>query len=336
MSRRASLLAAALSVLLWTGCDSDSSPAPESQPPKPRPTVAPSTQPPDDRRPAQPTLAARAPWKPSDAESFPNAKTLAASFAQAVTTFPAGSTPASVASSAGAGTKLNRAELADRISPLVSASDASAGEVIYPQMAGHAERSAGVMVLVRQATLDARGTRRSVTRVLDVRLSRRPPGPWRLERLGGIGGSATSPPAALPREARRALVHPGLFLPDSARWDVFRGEVDPALLDALADAADRRPISVLVLKSGHPRNVWSTARRSAHSAGRAADVYAIAGQLVAHQRRAGSAAYRAARELVRAGAAQVGSPWTFGVGRRSFTDVIHEDHLHIHQRAGTQ
>jgi hypothetical protein len=46
--------------------------------------------------------------------------------------------------------------------------------------------------------------------------------------------------------------------PDSARWDIFRGEVDDRLLTALAGAADRYALSIAVLSSGHPPNVWAS------------------------------------------------------------------------------
>ncbi len=37
-------------------------------------------------------------------------------------------------------------------------------------------------------------------------------------------------------------------------------------------------------------------------------------------------------QLVIAGAAQVGSPWILGAGgSQSFTDEVHEDHIHLQQ-----
>jgi hypothetical protein len=86
-------------------------------------------------------------------------------------------------------------------------------------------------------------------------------------------------------------------------------------------------MSVLVLRSGHPRLVWGTARPSAHSVGQAADIHAVSGQLVIRQRAAGSPAYRVAAGFAASGAAQLGSPWVFG--RNSFTDSTHADHLHL-------
>lgn len=294
-----------------------------------------SAAPPREPRPA-PTIAAalepRAAWEPSEGEPLPNAKRLASRFAQAVTTYPVGSERRTVAAAVRERFPEVTDGLGDPLGSLVDEQLASAGEVVYPQLSGQTETSAGVMVLVRQTTLAPGGERRSVTRVLDVRLDREIDGPWRVRGLRGIGGREVPRPDDLSAAARRAVDHPRLELSDSARWDIYRGGVDDALLSALADAADVRRLSILVLRSGHPSEVWATPRRSAHHAGRAADVYAVSGQLVVRQRRIQSSAYLAAEQLVQRGAAQIGSPWTFG--GRTFTDLVHQDHLHVHWTAG--
>ena len=141
-------------------------------------------------------------------------------------------------------------------------------------------------------------------------------------------------PRRLPRAAARVVEHPRLKLTDSARWDLYRGGVDEGLLRALADAADRRRISVSALRSGHPRTVWATSRTSAHALGYAADIYAVDGALVLRQRETGSPAHRLATELVAAGADQVGSPWMLPPGgRRAFSDRVHQDHIHLQATA---
>ena len=88
---------------------------------------------------------------------------------------------------------------------------------------------------------------------------------------------------------------------------------------------------MLVIQSGHPVNVWATTRRSAHADGRAADIYAVDDELVSAQREVGSPAYELTGRLIAAGAAQVGSPWDFAVGVGSFTDPVHQDHIHLQQ-----
>jgi hypothetical protein len=243
-----------------------------------------------------------------------------------VTTYPEGSTRRSVARAAERRLDFRQDDLARIITPLVDPAASSVGEVVYPQMAGTTATSAGVMVLVRQRRLAGERTS-SATRVLDVRLTRKPGGRWRVERLAGAGGTPPERPAELSRAARRALRHPDLTFSDTARWDIQRGGIDDALLTALADAARERPLSVHVLRTGHPELVWGTGRRSAHSVGRAADIHAVSGQLVIRQRQAPSPAYRLASRFAAGGAAQLGSPWTFGAN--TFSDSIHTDHLHL-------
>ena len=128
------------------------------------------------------------------------------------------------------------------------------------------------------------------------------------------------------------LDHPNIRLPDTARWDIYRGGIDAGLLRALADAADRWRLAVMVLSTGHPPNVWAAGHPSAHSSGYAADIYAVDRMLVLRQRANGSSAQRLAAAFLAAGATQVGSPWTLPPGgRRSFTDRVHQDHIHVQQ-----
>ena len=75
-----------------------------------------------------------------------------------------------------------------------------------------------------------------------------------------------------------------------------------------------------------------TARPSAHSEGLAADIYAIDGRFVITQRLTDSGAYEVASTLLANGATQLGSPWVLGPGgARSFTDAVHQDHIHVQQ-----
>lgn len=328
MVRHTTLLLVTGAALL-AGCSSDDRAAEPTREPR-------TTDTPREPRPAATTVPAvlepRGVWEPSEGEPLPNAKRLASRFAQAVTTYPVGSERSTIAAEIRKQFPGITDGLGEPLDALVDGRQASAGEVVYPQLSGQTETSAGVMVLVRQTTLAPGGERRSVTRVLDVRLDREIDGRWRVRGLRGIGGREVPRPDGLSAAARRAVDHPRLEFSDSARWDIYRGEVDDALLRALSDAADVRRLSILVLRSGHPREVWATPRRSAHHAGRAADVYAVSGQLVVRQRRPGSSAYLAAEQLVQRGAAQIGSPWMFG--GRTFTDLVHQDHLHVHWTAG--
>lgn len=268
------------------------------------------------------------PYRPAAAEEYPNGKRVAATIAQRVTTYEPGASAAALAARLGPAS-VDREALARTISPLVEPDARSTGDVVYPQLAGVTPTSLGAMVAVRQ-TIERDGSRESVVRVLDVRL-RLADGRWLLEQIGSVGGDEAQRPENLSPAAQRLLADPGVELSDSARWDIYRGGVDEGLLDALANAGREHDFAVGVLDSGHPEEVWATTRRSAHSVGYAADIYEVDGRLVIDQREPGSAAHRLAGILA-AGAVQIGSPWLFGPG--SFTDAVHQDHLHV-QRSPT-
>lgn len=271
---------------------------------------------------------ARPAFEPPAQEQFPAAKRAAAAIARGVTTYAPGATAESLARALDV-PAARRRSFAATIRPFVHRGVRSAGEVIYPQLSGVTPSTLGTMVVVRQLLEDMRGRRRSETRVLDIRL-RRVAGRWTLDRIATVGGRPRRRPASLPTAAATVVDHPRITLTDSARWDIYGGGVDRALLRRLAELAKRHPISVAVLRSGHPRNVWATSRRSAHTSGFAADIYAVGGRLVVRQAGRGTAAFQVARAAVAGGARQVGSPWELGPG--SFTDEVHADHIHVQQR----
>jgi hypothetical protein len=322
-------LAGPASVLALVACGEPSQPSQPAQRPS-EPSARPAEQ--IAERPVvpvdPPSIAA---YEPAAAEEYPNAKRLAGRTAQRIVTYPRGSSAIQVARRAVAGAS-DRRDLARRLAPVVRTGRRSWGEVLYVQLSGMSAQTLGAMVVVRQRTEDARGRREETTRVVDVRLQREGAG-WAFDRLGSVGGTPAPRPARLSPVARRVLQHPAIWLSDTSRWDIYRGQVDPSLLARLAQVADRWPISVTTLRTGHPENVWDTARVSAHTRGAAADIYSVAGLAVIRQRRPGSPAYALASSLVSDGAAQVGSPWVLGSGgRRSFTDKVHQDHLHLQQR----
>ena len=286
------------------------------------------------KTPVAPAAPARVEWpvpdryEPGADEVYPNGKRLAARAAATALTYPRGATARAVARrlSAFGG---QRRQLAAVVEPAVIRGMESRARVIYPQLAGVTATSLGAMVVVRQRLRGGDGEARTLTRVVDVRL-RRQGGPWRLEEIGSVGGRPVARPSDLSAAARRVLGNPRISFSDSARWDIHRGGIDEGLLDALDAAATSQSISVSVLRSGHPREVWATSRPSAHSMGYAADVYAIDGRLVIRQRRPGSAAQALTASLIAGGAAQVGSPWVLPPGgARSFSDDVHQDHVHV-------
>lgn len=87
---------------------------------------------------------------------------------------------------------------------------------------------------------------------------------------------------------------------------------------------------MVVLATGHPWEVFGTDRPSTHTEGRAVDLYRVGDELVASGRFDGSPTHRLSREQHDGGLPSLGSPWAFdGHGGRSFTDALHQDHLHI-------
>lgn len=321
MSSRSSVLALLALVLVVSACGGD---ADSGGPDRNRgPTAG------DPRESSQAAYVAK-PYRPDPAEAFANGKRLAARVAQRALTYEPDTSAVELARSLPRG-EMSKGQLARVLDPAVDAEMRSVGEVVYPQLSGLTPDTLGAMVLTRQVLQDAEGERRSVVRVLDVRL-RLAGDSWTFEELGSVGGSPAPRPSSLPVAAERVLDSPSITLSDSARWDIHRGTIDPSLLGALAAAASKHELSVGILRSGHPANVWATDRPSAHSQGFAADIYAVDGKLVVRQQGTGSAAYAVARGLVAGGAYQLGSPWIFGEGGvSSFTDDVHADHLHVQQ-----
>lgn len=271
-----------------------------------------------------------APYEPPAEELYVNGKRLAGRVAQELATFPPGATTRELASRIVVATG-GQAALERTLAPLLDPARRSAGETLYAQFSGVTATTLGAMVVVRQHLEDAEGNREEVVRVMDVRLTRTD-GPWSLDTVASVGGTPVPRPAKLSPAAKRVLDHPRIELPDTVRWDIYGGDVDDALLRALAEAADRWPIAVTVLRTGHPPSVWGANRPSAHASGYAADLYAVDGKPVVMQSQNGSSAQQLAASFLAGGAWQVGSPWVLPPGgRRSFTDRVHSDHIHLQQ-----
>lgn len=268
-------------------------------------------------------------YEPPADEPYTNGKRLAGRVAQQLATFRPRASIDEISNGV-APVGQRPTELARIVAPLLAPEYRSTGEVIYVQLSGVTATTLGAIVLVRQHLEDATGTRDVVVRVMDVRLRLTDGASWSLDRVASVGGSPVQRPENISPAAARVLDHPNIRLPDTVRWDIYRGLIDVGLLRALSDAADRWPFAVMVLRTGHPNDIWATGRRSAHSFGGAVDIYAVDGKLVLHQRAKGSSAYRLASTFLTAGAAKVGSPWILPAGGgRSFTDRVHQDHLHL-------
>jgi len=331
LDRRSVLRLAALS-LLAAGCrgaadnpmvvvPSDASPAPAPT----RPRAGESLQP-----------AAR--YAPLSGEQLPNLKQVAADFVQTLATHARGQRPEDLLTAVGdllvPGFAVDAALRA--AAPLL-AEQVAVGEVVYPQLSGllplgPGAQQAGVMVVVRQRLLTSGGSTSQVVRVCDVRLTV-VQGEWRVSELVSAGGEPVDRPAGLDPAVAEVLDDPRIELPDTCRWDVHSGGVSADLLAVLAAAAAVAPVAVTVLRTGHPPNVFGTSRISNHTEGRAVDLWRVGGEPVVGT----GATAGPARSVLTAAAAdrrtrQTGSPVGSdldGPGRRSFTDLVHHDHLHL-------
>lgn len=263
------------------------------------------------------------------AESFPALKKLAIQTAVALTTYSPSSSADGIAARVARSVSTRRA-LAAALAPVFHRGATSTGTVVYPQMGGATSDRASVMVVVRQTFARPGHSSVTQTRILDIRLLRTSAG-WRFDALASAGGTPVARPATLSAAARHVVDNPRIFLPDTARWDIYRGAISPVLLQLMARIAARVPIAVTVLETGHPYDVFGTSHASLHSSGRAVDINMLNGVHVVRERTAGSPAYELVRWLLaQPQVSQVGSPWDLdGPSGRSFTNAVHLDHIHV-------
>ena len=234
----------------------------------------------------------------------------------------------------GAADRLRRAKQPDTVAadvrPLLTGDVASTLAVTYAQYGGLARdrTSASVMVTAEQTVRPRAGERplsRGVT--LDVRLVKAGRD-WRVSQV-------LLPPASRRVEgvsdaARRTLASDRILLPATARADVDAGLVDDRVLTLLAELSDRWTLEVLVLRSGHPRNVFGTDRPSNHTLGRAVDIWAIDGIPVINQRKADWRGLMTAAAAL--GVNEIGGPKDLDARPRQrpyYTDSVHQDHVHL-------
>lgn len=275
-------------------------------------------------------VAVAEPYEPLPDEVRPDAKRLAARVVESLTTYEVDESPEDIVA------RLAEGELAGDLlrdaEPLLHDDAWSRGEVVYPQLGGMLDDATSVMVAVEQTVGLADGTVLEQTRTLDVRLTLRGSG-WALDGLASAGGRPVERPDDLPAVAITVLEDERIELPDSAVWDIHRGAVDEELLALMARMADRAPYGVLVLDTGHPWEVFGTDRQSKHTAGQAVDVHRLGpdGPLVIEDRTRDSTARGLVEWLYeQPELSEVGSPWSLdGYGGRSFTDLLHQDHIHI-------
>jgi hypothetical protein len=140
-----------------------------------------------------------------------------------------------------------------------------------------------------------------------------------------VPGQPTPPPAIRPPS--------GLSFTDGAgcrpAGDYRSPRLDRRVRTLLTAAADRQPIRVSCLHTGHSWYVKGTRRVSNHSLWRGVDLDQVDGHPVSPSN---TAARQLALWIGRGGAgvqpSEVGSPWRFG-RRPWFSDAGHQGHLHV-------
>ena len=311
------MLAAHVAMVLAVGCSAESADRPSAGSEEEAPAVA--TTPPR----LDPPVA----YQPLPGEPAAEAKRVASDVVQALTTFAAQGDPAA-AVAAVVGELGVPGHVVNQANGLLVPGAASAGDIVYPQLGGLTGNAAAVMVVVRQRLLEGTA-RRSVVRTIDVRLTLRS-GSWAVTSVESAGGRPP-PPSVVPSTVAQALLTvDNVVLPDSARWDILAGTVDDRVLAILAQLGAEHRVDVTTLATGHPHNVFASSRVSNHTRGRAVDIWAVDGRPVIDQRDPSGPLATLARGLLAQGVTELGGPWDLdGPGGTSFTNVVHQDHLHV-------
>jgi len=205
----------------------------------------------------------------------------------------------------------------------------SSGSVLFAQVGGMRPTSTSIMVVVRQE-LDIGGVVEAHTRTVDVRLAFAG-GIWRFDAIADAGGRPVQRPPNMFPESLAVVENDRIILADSARWDIYRGDISPTLTALMSEIADRTTFAVTVLSSGHPFNVFGTNRQSLHTRGRAVDIFSIDGVAFSSDHSTDSDLYEFVLWLYdHPNVSKIGSPWDIdGPGGKSFTDEVHLDHVHV-------
>lgn len=271
-------------------------------------------------------LAPSSPYVSVPSEVEPNLKAVAVATVQALMTYDAqnSSTDAArrrlVAAAAAP-------QIADKAGAVLIEGAQSAADVVYPQLGGLTNDRASVMLVIRQRLLQ-RQDLQTFVRTVDVRLVRHD-GQWTVEDIASFGGDAPASPAEPSATARQVLTHPAIDLPDSARWDISSGRVAEPVLALLVDLAQTHRLGVTVFASGHPLEVFGTTRVSNHTRGAAVDLWLVDTPIVA-QRGPNGPLPALVSDLLKRGVTELGSPFDVdGPAGASFTDTVHQDHLHL-------
>ncbi len=274
-----------------------------------------------------PTLPERpGPWTVPDGEVLPEAKQAAVDFLVAAMSFDDDGRDDDA--------------LAARVEPtgqpvepalpllgLLPGTGPAALAVRYSQYGGlnPAEDRASQMVVGDQLLLDGDGALVRRPFAADVRLSL-VQGSWVVTSSTPAFPDPPLPPLDPAVEA--LLEDDRVDLPGIAAADLRSGVVDASVAQALLRLAEDWQIGVHVFYSAHPINVFATDRPSAHTVGRAVDVWSLDGVPVVDQ---DTSPWRAFMEAaLDAGASSIGGPAEPRPSEAAyFTDRVHQDHVHL-------
>ncbi len=294
---------------------------------------------------AVPTLPSMSSFELVDAEKHRKIKQSGVSFLEAILNYKDGDQGFDSAQQRAKrqGVSAYDVQALEDLKPLISSSDATSTSIVYPQLGGLTENE-GALIVVLEVTRQSGTKLRTSTLTLDVRMKLFD-GIWKVSRIKGTDnlaetetGHSASPGASpgyetLSQDERDFVSAQDIDLPDSAISDILTGDIQPLPLKISNEFAKNYKISVAVLRTGHPRNVFATERVSNHTRGRAIDVWEIDGVAIAElatRPKENNPAYELMSLALEMGADEVGGPWRiatqFGA---TFSNEVHQDHIHI-------
>ena len=185
-------------------------------------------------------------------------------------------------------------------------------QVYDAQYGGLLDTSASVLVVTSVATFD-------------VRLVQASPR-WRVTQVNPSQPGAPAP--TLSSAATALLAEPRVSLPPAGLADVRSGQVHDSVLNVLLELAKQYELSVSVVRSGHPIDVFGTTRPSDHPRGRAVDVWRIDGNAVVNPATPTALVDDFMRRAAALGSYNVGGPRQLS-GPQFFSDRTHHDHVHM-------
>jgi hypothetical protein len=272
------------------------------------------------------SLPAPAPWVAGAGEVHPDVKRRALRALESIGTWGAAGGGSAAAVAARLRALGVDPALARQARPLLGADRAAVTRVVDAQYGGILASSASVLAVVDQWRLGADGAVHASGTTFDVRLVAASPR-WRITEIRPAAPGPGS--SSLPSSARAVLASRRVRLPYAGRADIASGQVHVSVLEALLSLARHYVVDVSVVRSGHPIYVFGTNRRSDHPRGRAVDVWALDGRRIVDPANR-AFVERAMRVAASAGPYQVGGPVDLdGGGSQYFSDLTHQDHLHL-------